>query len=80
MIYQALHRWGVSRCLNSSSYDDRGTAYIQTLGPRWLGRRLAVKVLHWSHIPADWDTIRIQRAEHHGRWRYRWHLAYRRLR
>lgn len=81
MIHRRLHRWGIARRLNSGSnnFNDRGTAFIQTLGPRWLGRRLAVKAVHWSDIPADWDTIRIEKTQRVSRWHYRWLLAFRRI-
>lgn len=80
-IHRKLHRWGIARRLNSGSnnYNDRGDSYIQTKGPRWFGRYMAVKVIHWSDTPADWDSIRITDTEHRGTWSYRWKLVYRRV-
>ena len=77
-----LHRKGIARLLNSrsESLSDRGGAYVETRGPRWLARHLAIWVVRNSGTRADWTTIRITSTAQQGRWHWRFHLAYRRIR
>lgn len=81
-LHRELHRRGIARVLNtgSNNWSRRGTAYIQTRGPRWAGRRLWRYALR--HSPTgrpDWLTVRVTQVQRPGRWTYRWHIAYERL-
>lgn len=80
-----LHRWahrrGIARVLNtgSNNRNRRGTAYVETRGPRWAGERLWRYALrHSSTGRPDWLTVRVTEVQRPGRWTYRWHIAYER--
>jgi len=76
-----LHRSGWARLINcsSNSMNRRCTAYVETQGPRWLGRRLMTYVVrNHSLTYADWDTIHVDRCERVGRRRYRWLVRFER--
>lgn len=77
-----LHCKGYARILNtgSRSDSDRGTAYIQGVGPRWLATRLALYALRSTPLARpDWQTVRIEKTEQPARYRWRFQLAFRRL-
>jgi hypothetical protein len=80
--YGWLHRKGIARTLNigTRSWDDRGSAYIQACGPRWLAARLAMYALrHTTLCRPDWQTARIMTAEQPGRLCWRFQITFRRL-
>lgn len=81
-VHTWLHRKGISRQLNAVIPSDRYhcTADIDTRGPSWIGDRLWRYTLRHSRIGRrpDWNSFKIIRREHIGRWRYRWHVSYRR--
>jgi hypothetical protein len=85
-IAARLHRTGWARLINcsSNSMNALGTAYVETRGPAWLGRRLAIYVVRKSALcRAEWESITITRTETIGGLitarRRRWHLRYMRV-
>lgn len=81
-VHAWLHRKGAARMINASSqsWTDRGGAYVQGCGPRWLAARLAMYALRHSTIcRPDWQTIRIVKTQQVGRFRFRFQVTYRRL-